>query len=134
MWERAVVLFLLSLNHYCVEVLEWLCGDNIWRIERCPSKSNNHYLALQINIKHYCKAKIISKQIDRGIPAPYYDGYWFVAKVVSIELHKFWFCHDDLTCYVGGSNKKYALDRPALLTLWHVQEGKSIIQIEVLTL
>jgi hypothetical protein len=35
---------------------------------------------------------------------------------------------------VGRTNKKYALDRPTLLTLWHVQEGTNFIQIEMLTL
>jgi hypothetical protein len=35
---------------------------------------------------------------------------------------------------VGGTNKKYALDRPTLLALWHVQEGTNLIQIEVLAL
>jgi hypothetical protein len=46
---------------------------------------------LQKDIKHYCKAKIISKQIDHGIFALCYVGYWFTTKGLSIELHKFWF-------------------------------------------
>jgi hypothetical protein len=76
---------------------------------------------LQKNIKHSCKAKIISKQINRGILTLCYVGYWAVAKGVSIEQHKFWFCHDDLMCCVGGTNKKlYALNKLALPSLWHV--------------
>jgi hypothetical protein len=41
------------------------------------------------------QGKIISKGIERGIPAPCYVGNWSVAKGATIELHKFWFCHDD---------------------------------------
>ncbi len=50
---------------------------------------------------------------------------------LSIELHKFWFYHDDLLRCVGGTNKKYALDRPTLPSLWHVQARTNLIQIEV---
>jgi hypothetical protein len=56
------------ITHNGVEVLECLYGDAIWRIERCPSKPNNHYAMLQKDTKHYCKTKIVSKQIDYGIP------------------------------------------------------------------
>jgi hypothetical protein len=35
---------------------------------------------------------------------------------------------------VGGTNKKYALDKPTLPALWHVQEGTNFIQIEMLAL
>jgi hypothetical protein len=69
---------------------------------------------LQKGTKHYYKAKIISTQTNHGILPSCYVGYWFVAKGVSIELHKFWFCHDDLLCCVGGTSKKYAFDRPTL--------------------
>jgi len=37
-------------------------------------------------------------------------------------------------CCVGGTNKKYALDRLALPSLWHVQAGINFIQIEVVAL
>jgi len=42
-------------------------------------------------------------------------------KGVSIELHKFWFCYDDLLHSVKGTSKKYAFDRLALPSLWHMQ-------------
>ncbi len=129
-----MALILLSPTHNGAEVLEWICGDIIWQIECCPLKSNSHYSTLQINIKHYCKAKIISKQTDCGIPTPCNVGYWSIAKAISIEIHKFWFCHDDFMHYVGRTNQKYAFDRPTLLALWHLQEGTNLIQIEVLAL
>jgi len=70
---------------------------------------------LQKSIKHYYKTIIISKQTNHGIPVWCYVGYWFATKGVSIELHKFWFCHDDLLRRVGRTSKKYAFDRLALL-------------------
>jgi hypothetical protein len=56
------------------------------------------------------------------------------AQGVSIELHKFWFCHDDLMRCVGGTSRKYALNRPALLSLCLVQEGTDLTQIEMVAL
>ncbi len=134
MWGRLTALILLSCNHNGVEVLECLYGDNISWIQHCPPKSNNHCSTLQKDIKHYYKCIIISKQIDRGIPALCYVGYWYTTKRVSIELHKFWFCHDDLMRCVGGTNMKWTFDRLALPSLWHVQLGINLTQIEVVAL
>jgi hypothetical protein len=96
----------LVITHNGVEVFECLCGDDI-----CPLKSSSHCLVLQKDIKHYYKAKIISKQTDHDIPTPCYVGYWSTTKGVSIELHKFWFCHDNLLRCVRRTSRKYALDR-----------------------
>jgi hypothetical protein len=35
---------------------------------------------------------------------------------------------------VGGTSKKYALNMPTLLSLWHAQKGTNLIQIEVVAL
>ncbi len=78
----------LIITHDGVEVLECLCGDDISQIECYPPKSNNDWLTLQKNTKHYGKAKIISKQTNHGTPTPCYVGQWSTAKGVSIELHK----------------------------------------------
>ncbi len=64
------------ITHNGVEALEYLYGDGIWRIEHYPLKSNNHCSMLHKDIKHYYKARIISKQIDHGIFAMCYVGYY----------------------------------------------------------
>jgi hypothetical protein len=51
----------LVITHNDTKVLECLCGDDIWRIEHYPPKSNSHCSMLQKDIKHYYKAIIISK-------------------------------------------------------------------------
>ncbi len=56
------------------------------------------------------------------------------AQGVSIELHKFWFCHDDLMHCVGRTSRKYALNRPTLPSLWPVQKRIDLTQIEVVAL
>jgi len=122
------------VTHNGVEVLQCLCGHNIWLIEHCTPKLNNCCLMLQKDTEHYYKSKIIFKQIDHGILARYYVGYWSTAKVISIELYKFWSPHDDFMRCVGRTNKKYALDRLALITLWLVQEGTNFTRIEMLAL
>jgi len=63
------------ITHNGAEVLECLCGDNIWQIECYPPKLNTRCLVLQKDTEHYCKAKIISKQIDHGILVMCYVGY-----------------------------------------------------------
>jgi hypothetical protein len=45
--------------HNGEDVLEHLCGDDVWLIEQCPSNSNVQCLTLQKDTKHYCKVKII---------------------------------------------------------------------------
>lgn len=71
-----------------------LYGDDVWHIEWCNPKSNAQCSALQKDTKHYCKAKIILRGTKWGILVPCYVGNWSVAKGATIELHKFWFCHD----------------------------------------
>ncbi len=44
------------------------------------------------------------------------------------------FFHDHLMRCVGGTSRKYELNRPALPSLWHVQEGRNFTQIEVVAL
>ncbi len=122
----------LVITHNGVKVLECLCGTNIWRIECCPPKSSSCCLTLQKDAKHYYK--IISKQTYCDIRAPCYVGYYFTSNGVSIELHKFWFCHDDLLRCVGGTSRKYALDRQVLPSLSHVQAKTNFDQIKVVAL
>ncbi len=55
-------------------------------------------------------------------------------KVHQVSFIKFWFCHNDLNHYMGGTNKKYAFDGRTLLSLWHVQARTYFIQIKVLAL
>jgi hypothetical protein len=89
---------------------------------------------LQKGTKHYYKAKTISKQTNCGIFIPCHAGYWSAPKGVLIELHKFWFYHDDLNCCVGRINRKYVLDNLTLPSLWLVQVGTYLTQIKVVAL
>jgi hypothetical protein len=83
-------------------VLECLCGDDVWHIEKCNPMSNVQCLALQKDTKHYFKS---TRRIEQNILAPCYVGNWSVAKGAAIELHKFWFCNDDKSHFVGGIGK-----------------------------
>ncbi len=122
------------ITHNGAEVLEHLCGDNIWRIECYPPKLNSRCSTLQKDIKHYYKAIIIHKQTNCGILDLCYVGYCSTTQGLSMELHNFWFCHDDLMHCVGRTRKKYVLDRLALLSLWHVQARINLTQIKVVAL
>jgi hypothetical protein len=55
-------------------------------------------------------------------------------KGALIKVQRFWFCHDGLNHCLGKTSRKYAFDRPTLLSLWHVQARINLIQIEVVTL
>jgi hypothetical protein len=58
----------------------------------------------------------------------------FSQRCINFELHKFWFCHDDLMRCVGRISRNYAFDKLALLSLWLVQVGTNFIQIESVAL
>ncbi len=123
------------ITHNGVEVLECLCGDDIWQSEWCPPKSNNHCSMLQN--KHWMLLQSqnhFKTNISCGILAPFCVGYWFATKGVIIELHEFWFCHDDLLRCVGRTSMKYALNRPVLPSSWLVQARTNLTQIEVVAL
>ncbi len=46
------------------------------------------------------------KKWNHGIPIPCYVGNWSVCWGATIELHKFWFYHDDHNHFVGGTGRK----------------------------
>jgi hypothetical protein len=70
-----IIGLVLVITHNGADVLECFGGDEIWQIECCLPKSSSHYWVLQKGIKHYCKTKMISKQIDHGILAMCNVGY-----------------------------------------------------------
>ncbi len=84
-------------------------------------------------MKH-CDTKITVRKPVHGIPSPCYDGLWSDLKGSAPIYHKFWFCVDDLICYVGGTGKKYCVDRPLVPLMWLVQVGTNLIQFEVIAL
>jgi hypothetical protein len=75
----------LVLTHNGEEVLEHLCGGNIWCIEWCPPKSNAQCSTLQKETKHYYKVKIILKKTNHGIFSPCYVGNWSVTKGATLK-------------------------------------------------
>jgi hypothetical protein len=109
-----------------------VCGDGVWRIERCPPSSNIHCSAIQKDSMKHCDAKIIVKEIFCGIPSPCYDGLWFDLKGFAPIRHKFWFYAYDLSPCVGGTRRKYCVNKPLVPSMWPVQVGTYLIQFEVI--
>jgi hypothetical protein len=103
----------------------------VWKIERCPPSSNTHCFTIQKDLMKHCNAQIIT---IRGIPNPCYNGLWFDLKGFALICHKFWFCANDLTHYVGRTGKKYYVNRPLVPSTWLVQIGTNLIQFEVIAL
>jgi hypothetical protein len=111
-----------------------VCGDGVWRIERCPPPSNIHYFAIQRDSMKHCNAIINTKRTIHGIPIPCYDGLWFDLKESPPIHHKFWFCVNDLICRVGGTGKKYYVDKSFVPSTWPMQVGTNLTQFKVTTL
>jgi hypothetical protein len=65
----------LVVTYNGAEVLECLYGDDIGELNIVPLNQIVITQHCKKNIKHYCKATIISKQIDHGSPTFYYVGY-----------------------------------------------------------
>jgi hypothetical protein len=75
-----------------LKVQELVCGDGVWRIERCPPSSNNHCSTNQRDSMKHCDTKIIAQKIVHGIPSPYYNGLWFNLKGFAPICQKFYIC------------------------------------------
>jgi hypothetical protein len=104
-----------------LKVQEHVCGDGVWRIERCPPLSNIHYSTIQKSSMKHCDAKIIAKRTVHGIPSPCYDGLWSNLKRFALICHKCWFYANDLTRCNGGIGRKYYVNRPLVPpSLWRL--------------
>ncbi len=117
-----------------MKVQEHVCGDGVWRIDRCPPSLNIHCFAIQRDSMKHCDTIFIAKKMVHGIPNPCYDGLWSDLKGFAPIHHKFWFCANDLIHCVGGIGRKYCVDRPLVPSTWLVQVGTNLIQFEVTTL
>jgi hypothetical protein len=122
------------LNFQGLKVQECVCGDVVWKIERCPPLANTHCFAIQRDSMKHCDIIIIARKIVRSTFSPCYDGLWFDLKGSAPICHKFWFCANDLTRCVGGIGRKYCIDRPLVPSMWLVQIRIDLIQFEVTTL
>ncbi len=95
---------------------------------------NNHYSIVQKGSKKHCEALIISKTTIGGILNPCHDGLWCDFKRSTPTHRNFWFCVDDLTHYVGSIERKYLINKPIVLTIWHVQIGTKLTWDDMITL
>ncbi len=96
--------------------------------------SNTYFFVIIKDSMKHCDAIIIAKKIVHGIPSPYYDGLWSDLKGFALIRHKFWFCVNNLTRCVGGTRRKYCVNRPLVPSMWPVQVGTNLTQFEVITL
>ncbi len=81
-----------------------------------------------------CKARINLYKSISGTHVPCYLGFWVWYQNGSLEHHKHWFCPNDLSHCVSGIAQKFAIVRPTIPTIWHIQESTSLIQKEMIIL
>jgi hypothetical protein len=117
-----------------LKVQNHVCRDGVWIIERCPPSLNTHYFAIQRDLMKHCDIKIVAKKTVHDIFGPCYNGFWFDLKGSAPIRHKFWFCADDLTHYIGRTRRKYCVNRPLVLSTWPVQVRTDLTQFEMTTL
>jgi hypothetical protein len=72
-----------------LKVQKRVCGDGVWRIERCPPLSNTHCATIQRNLMKHSDTIIIARKIVCGIPSPSYNGLWCDLKRSAPICHKF---------------------------------------------
>jgi len=73
----------------------------IWCIECCLISSHVQCFMLHKIILQPCKAWIILKKIIFNVCAPRYGG-WLAPHIGGLpQIHKFWFCLDDINQCVG---------------------------------
>ncbi len=49
--------------------------------------------------------------------------FWVQFQIGAFEHHKHWFGSNDLSCYVGGFMRKFAIVRSQVSIVWLVQHG-----------
>ncbi len=108
--------------------------NGVWRTKRCPPSSNSRCFTIQKDFMKHCNAQIITRRTIRGIPNPCYNGLSFDLKGFAPIYHKFWFCANDLTHYLGRTRKKYCVNRPLVPSTWLVQIDTNLTQFEVIAL
>ncbi len=72
-----------------LKVQKHVCGDGVWKIERCPPLSNTHYVTIQRNLMKHYDIRIIARKIVHGILSPRCDGLWCDLKGSAPICHKF---------------------------------------------
>ncbi len=116
-----------------LELKDNICVNCQWHTERCPPNFVLQCFTLQKTIRFKCKARINLYKSVSETPAPRYSSLWVEYCSGTLEHYKHWFCPNDLTCCVGGTTRKFAIVRLAILTIWPIQEDINLTQKEVTT-
>ena len=85
------------------------CKEMEWHIIRLPKTSEKACFAHQAITKKKCEAKIV--QGNKSTTAPTNTGIMKNAHKKRPETMKFFFCNDDIKCYVKGTKRKYGYNR-----------------------
>jgi hypothetical protein len=70
-----------------------------------------------------CKANINLYKFVIRTPIPCYSRFLIQFHTRSFEHHMHWFCFHDLSHYVNGTLRKYAIVRLLVPIVWPIQEG-----------
>jgi hypothetical protein len=91
-------------------IYETACKEMEWHIPRLPKTSAKACFAQQAITKKKCEAKIV--QGNKPTAAPTYTGVMQYAHKKRPEVMEFFFCNDDIECYVKGTKRKWVQSRP----------------------
>jgi hypothetical protein len=80
--------------------------------------------------KKKCEAKIV--QGNKPTAAPTYTSIMQNAHKKRLEVMEFFFCNDDIECYVKGTKRKWVHSRPDIPSIWPVKIGTNLSKKEIL--
>ena len=80
------------------------------------------------------KCKLLVVRHEKPTVAPSYKGHKRKYKGTTIEINEFWFCPDQIACWVMGPKHSQVLTWPKILEVWHVLTGTNFILTEVIEL
>jgi hypothetical protein len=117
---------------HATTALESDCDMSQWHIARISHKSSCkcHTQQAATNVK--CTARIAKG--SKGIPTPIYQGRKTQYGGTKVIVMDFWFCPDDIECYVKGSKRSWVLDWPQVPDAWPVLSGTNLTCKETLLL
>jgi len=119
------------LNVSCRIVWFWWTRFLIMEVPRPRTFSVQHR---KTPTNYSCTTRIITKSTSISVPTPTCSSLSSQFLGAPFNLHKFWFCADDMNCYMGGTKHRYVMDRPVVTLIWHVQKGTNLSHNDVKTL
>lgn len=110
-------------------VMESMCLDEVWHIERTSAGSRMKCAAIRATNHEKCTS-LISRGKERTA-APTFTGLFLPYGQGEAKNHKIWFCADDCGRCMRGTVRPSVVRKPTPPTVWPVKMGTGLTHQEI---